>query len=180
MLNQLINIIWTVASFSLIGVYWGRYYAENGSLSTLYTIIVLSMLSYILPKSWLSALTLSDNRKVYERIGVKFILWFVQNGRFVNLVKRKSGTQLGLITSRKSARTYLSTIAMQERYHYSCLVFFMLSALSASLSGKMGIAFGILFWNILYNVFPILLQQYNRLRIKTLLSEIGSSGNRSV
>lgn len=178
MLNQLINVIWTAASFTVVGFYWGLYIAEKRSLSTLYAIIVLSVFSYMIPRKWISALTLSDNRKIYERIGVKFMLWFVQNGTFVNLVKRKSGTQRGIIKGRKSARAYLATIAMQERYHYSCFVFFMLSTLAALVNGKVRIAFFILFWNILYNVYPILLQQYNRLRISLLLSKISSSGNR--
>ncbi|MEO6283145.1 MAG: hypothetical protein ABIN80_23720 [Dyadobacter sp.] len=170
MLNQLINVFWTLASFMAVGSYWGVHFAEKRSPSVLGAIIVVSVLCYMTPRRWLSALTLSENRRTYERIGVKFMLWFVQNGTFVNRIQRKFSKEKAIITSRKKASTYLSTIDMQERYHYCCFVFFILSAISALLIGKTESAFFIMLWNILYNVYPILLQQYNRLRINSVLS----------
>ena len=173
MLNQLINVFWTLTSFTVVGVYWGLYFTEKGSLGTLYTIIVLSILVYFIPARWLSALKLGKNRRTYERAGVRFVLWFVQNGTFVNRIQQKVTSRRKLITSRKSALAYLSTISMQERYHYCCFVFFILSALSAIFMGKIVLALLILLSNVVYNVYPILLQQYNRLRINLLLSGSG-------
>ncbi|WP_369799789.1 hypothetical protein [Pedobacter sp. BMA] len=40
---------------------------------------------------------------------------------------------------------------------------------SAFLTGKPGMAMSILLCNIIYNVYPILLQQYNKTRINQLL-----------
>jgi hypothetical protein len=170
MINQLINVFWTIVSFAVAGFYWGLHFAEQRPAMILWWILVLSILGYMTPRKWLLALTLSDNRKTYERIGVTFILWFVQNGTWVNRLQRKSGKHKALIHNRKSARSYLGTIDMQERYHYSCFVFFTLSACVALLTGKTAMAFLITLSNIIYNVYPILLQQYNRLRIGLILS----------
>jgi hypothetical protein len=170
MLNQLINVFWTVVSFTAVGYYWGLYFAEKRAPLTLVVIVILSILFYLTPRKWLSLLTLSNNRRIYERIGVRLILWFVQNGTFVNRIQRKFGKQRGMISSRKNALAYLSTIDMQERYHYCCLVFFALSSVSALVTGRTEEAFYISLSNIVYNIYPILLQQYSRLRIEMLLS----------
>lgn len=75
-----------------------------------------------------------------------------------------------VISNQANARQYLSKIALQERYHYSCFVFFTLSAFSALVGGKIQMALLISIANVIYNVYPILLQQYNRLRIQRLLN----------
>jgi hypothetical protein len=172
MLNQFINVFWTIVSFTIVGQYWGGYYAEKGSLWTLYIIIVISISVYTISAKWLLVLTLSNNPRTYERIGVKWVLLFVQNGTLVNRMKRMFGSKPGTITTRKGARAYLKTVDMQERFHYCCLVLFGLSAVSALFTGKNGLAIFITFWNIIYNVYPILLQQYNRLRIQRIMSRV--------
>ena len=177
MLNQLINVFWTIVSFAAVGFYWRVYITEKGSRWTLYVIIILSILFSIIPGKWLSALTLSSNRKTYERIGVRIVLWFVQNGTFVNRIQRKPASQKGLITNRRSALVYLKTIDMQERYHYCCFVFFTLSAFSALSFAKTEFALFISLSNIIYNVYPILVQQYNRLRINSVISRSTTSND---
>ena len=170
MLNQVINLFWTIVSFAVFGVYWGRYFAEQRSPWVLALFIVLSILIWAIPAKWFSALTISKSKRTYERMGVKFLLLFVQNGTLVNRLQRKYSKKSGLIHNRSQAQSYLKTIAMQERYHYCCLVLFLLTTLSAFSTGKPCIALLITLCNILYNIYPILLQQYNRQRIGTLLN----------
>ena len=169
MLNQLLNIFWTAVFFVPVGFYWGGYFAEKRSPWWLSAIIVISLLVFMVPARGFSALTISKDRKVYERVGVTFVRWFVQNGKLVAWFRGKYGTKSSLIHNRKEALNYMSTIAMQERYHYSCFVLFLLSTIDALYIGKTGIALLMLLCNVLYNVYPILLQQYNKLRINSLL-----------
>lgn len=169
MFNQLINIFWTIIAFSATGHYWGQYFAEKHSLWLVYIYIVVSMFAYNIPAGWVSFLTLSSNRRIYEMIGIRAMRWLVQDGMFVSRVNRRLGKKHRRISGIGSARAYLTTIAVQERFHYSCFVFFALSTASALRSGQLHLAVSIMLCNIVYNVFPILLQQYNRLRIKNLL-----------
>lgn len=169
MLNQVINLFWTIVSFAVFGVYWGRYFAEQRLPWVLALFIVLSILTWAIPTKWLSALTIGKNRKSYERMGIKLLLFFVQNGTLVNRIQRKYSKKSGLIHNRNQAQSYLKTIAMQERYHYCCLVLFLLTTFSAFSTGKPGMALLITLCNMLYNIYPIFLQQYNRLRIDALL-----------
>lgn len=171
MLNQMINVFWTLISFTVVGRFWGRYFAEGGSIWPLYIILVASILTYKVPAKWLLALTLSSDRRTYEALGVKTIRWFVQNGTLVARIKQRIGSSKHeRIITRQSIEAYLKNIVIQERFHYSCFVFFTFSTFSALSTGKIGMALSITFWNILYNIYPVLLQQYNRLRIQSLIS----------
>lgn len=169
MLNQLINLFWTIVSFILIGFYWGFHFAENRSPWMLITSIVLSMLVCFLPSKWLGALTLSKRRKTYEKLGLKFFRHFVQDGTLVNRHLRKHKKDFAVIRNRNHAISYLRTIAIQERFHYCCLVLFSLTTLCAITNGRPVMGLLLFLSNMLYNIYPILLQQYNRLRITTAL-----------
>ncbi|MCB0710093.1 MAG: hypothetical protein KDC15_11960, partial [Chitinophagaceae bacterium] len=65
---------------------------------------------------------------------------------------------------------YLSTIAMNERFHWMCFVFFMLSSIYAFTQGIILLGFLMFLANIPYNVASLLLQQYNKLRILKIAS----------
>jgi hypothetical protein len=172
MLNQLINVFWTIISFSVVGWYWGEYFAEDRVEWLLYVFIAASVLAFNIPVKLISVLNLSTNPRTYELIGVRAMRWLVQDGMLVHRVNQRLGKNQKVIPNRKAARRYLNKIVVQERYHYSCFVFFSLSSVSAILTGKIGLALLMAISNIIYNVYPILLQQYNRLRIRKLLSPL--------
>jgi hypothetical protein len=175
MLNQSINVLWTLASFVVVGSYWGDYLAENGSLWSLYTIIVISIVAYSIPDQWLSAIALSNKPQTYERIGIRIVLWLVQDGKLVSRIERAWSSKSRSNISFKRVAAHLKTIAIAERFHCSCFVFFGLSTVSALSMGKVSAALFITLWNILYNVYPILLQQYIRLRINNIIAHRLSS-----
>jgi hypothetical protein len=168
MLNQIINLFWTIACFIPIGWYWGLYLAEKRSHWILIMVIILSMLVYLLPAKWLDILTLSKQRKTYEKLGLKSFRYFVQNGTLVNRLKSKQ-KRYGIIHNREHAIGYLQAIAMQERFHYCCLILFTLTTICAFMTNRPLLGTVVLLSNILYNIFPILLQQYNRLRINATI-----------
>lgn len=170
MLNQLINVFWTVLSFSMVGWYWGEVFAEKQGEWLLYGTLGVSLLAFNIPARLISALNITKNPRTYELMGIRVIRWFVQDGMLVSRVHRHWGKKYKVISNQSNARQYLSKIAMQERYHYGCFAFFTLSALSAVATGKIQMALLISMANIIYNVYPILLQQYNRLRIQKLIS----------
>ncbi|SDG90719.1 hypothetical protein SAMN04487996_12536 [Dyadobacter soli] len=172
MLNQLINVLWTIVSFSVVGCYWGMYFAEKRTGFMLYVIVFVSVIAFHVPAKLISALNLSSNTRAYERVGIRAMRWLVQDGMLVSRVNRYMGKSHRTVRNRQDAGSYLVKIAMQERFHYSCFVFFTLSSFSALSTGKMGMALLMTVSNIIYNLYPILLQQYNRLRIKRVLSRL--------
>jgi hypothetical protein len=114
-------------------------------------------------------LQLNNTSKFYERFGVKFIRRFVQNGDYVTRHIKKSYPRYKLIKDRTQALKYIKTIMMYERYHFLCFVFFLLTAIAA-IAGHHYFHFAlIILCNIIYNVCPIMLQQYNRTRVLSLI-----------
>ncbi len=154
--NQLINFFWTILCFAGIFIYW--YSAPL--VVTLYWFIGGSLASALIPTKYYQ---LSRRRKYYERLGVKRIRALVQDGSW-----RRQGNA-ALIGSRIQAANYLKTVAMYQRFHMICLVFFTLSAGHALAHHRIGLAVIITISNIIYNVCPILLQQYNRARIAAIV-----------
>jgi hypothetical protein len=139
-LNQLINFFWTAAGFAVVLMYWLK--ADSN--------LVLG------------------HPKTYEQWGVKRIRQFVQNGDLVNKATANTEPGQNHVKDSRSREKYLRTIVMYERYHLICFAFFCLTALHAGFNGEARYALTIMLSNVLYNIAPILLQQYNRARILKL------------
>jgi len=163
-INQFINFFWTILCFIPVLIYWFGNYSY-----WLYVFILFSLIIALLPGSIFRHFQLSSNRKFYERLGVKFIQQFVQNGTLINRTIRKNNPDYKLIKDRAQAQQYLNTINMYERYHVLCFVFFTLTFIHALISQRYIIAVLVLVANIIYNVCPILIQQYNKLRVMRIL-----------
>lgn len=161
-MNQAINFFWTILCFIPVIAYW----VQTSMVLNFYIFIGISILSLFIPARLLQ---LNSNSKFYERLGVKFIRRFVQNGDYINKYFKKSDPHYKLIKDRAHALKYIKTIMMYERYHFLCFVFFLLTAIAA-ITGHHYLYFSlIIFCNIIYNVCPIMLQQYNRARVLSLI-----------
>lgn len=160
-LNQLINFIWTIWCFTPIVFFW--FFA---SLNTwFYIFLVISFASGFLPFTFFR---LSNNPEYYEKLGARWIRKFVQNGDFVNRLFKKENTIDKTVKNKNYAEKYLKTVLMYEKYHIICFTFFSLSGIFALLEQQFMYCILIMASNILYNVCPVILQQYNRARILKL------------
>jgi hypothetical protein len=110
-------------------------------------------------------LQLSNDPNFYARTGVKFVRKFVQNGDYINRFIRKSKPAHRTIKNKENAVIYLKTTVVSEIYHLFCLLFFTLTIIYTVILGHYLIAAITALANVLYNIYPILLQQYNRARI---------------
>lgn len=159
-LNQLINFFWTVLCFAPILWFW----ITEGINIYFYLFLVFSLALGILPEKMLNLLTLSSKKRFYERMGVKQIRRFVQNGDLVKSVSTKQ--KLQIVNNLSQALQFKKTIAMYERFHWICFTFFLLSAILCITAGRIETGLIITAANLLYNVSSILLQQYNKIRIR--------------
>jgi hypothetical protein len=159
-MNQLVNIFWTILCFIPVIGFW-----LNADLLILYIFIAISILSLLLPARLLQ---LSNRSKFYEKLGIKLIRKFVQNGEYINLLIRKFKPGHKTISNKTDATRYLKTVQMYDRYHFLCLIFFLLTTVYALIRAQYFLAVVTSFANIIYNICPILLQQYNHIRILNL------------
>ncbi|MGY4539327.1 F0F1-type ATP synthase assembly protein I [Mucilaginibacter sp. UYNi724] len=165
-MNQAINFFWTIICFiPVIAFWWGA-----GAMQLLYVLIFISVLSLVVPAR---VLQLSKNPKFYEGLGVRFIRKWVQNGEFANRISRRKNPRYKLIKNRAHATQYQRTIVMYERYHFMCFIFFLLTAAFAFVNHSYLFFATIFIANIIYNICPILLQQYNRARVLRVINSPG-------
>jgi len=160
-MNQFINFFWTILGFAAVVAYW----VSAGLSAWFYLFLIASIIPAFLPQKVADHLQLSNNTKFYERLGIRFIRKFVQHGDLANRMARRNNPRYHVIRQSATPASYLKTIMMYERYHLICFIFFLLTSLIAILNGYYLQFLLITISNILYNFYPILLQQYNRLRI---------------
>jgi hypothetical protein len=164
LINQLLNFFWTILGFSAVLIYW----LSNPTYPWLYLILLVSFLTLLLPSRYY---TISKSKIIYERLGVKTVKRFVQDGDLVNKLfgSTSSNTKAKPARATKNLNQYLRSLIMYERFHFLCFIFFLLTAIQGIKNGDYQISIFILISNIFYNFYPIILQQYNRLRILKLL-----------
>jgi len=163
-LNQLINVFWTVLAFAPVIAFW----MAAGDFLILYILIALSLCILFLPDGFYQNVQLSKEAGYYEKMGLRFFRRFTQDGDLITKILTKGQVEFKSRRTRASLMSYLKQIEGYERYHMTCLVFFTLTTLYAIGLANFGIALLTTLSNIVYNVIPLLLQQYNRLRITKL------------
>lgn len=162
--NMVPNMVWSV--ICLVPVSFFCYHFMK--LKWFYIFILISAFTILLPKSFFKLLQLGKTRSVYKKAGVSFINKFTQNGDIINRVIRKKipGYQ---IASKKhlSGKKLLQQTYMFEKFHFLMGIFFVLTTGYALFEHFYLWAFIITITNLIYNVYPIFLQQYIRLRISS-------------
>ena len=159
--NQIINLFWTTVCFAPIVRLWYLYFHPT----ILIVSLAVSFLPVLIPTKYFGILQISRNRKFYESLSIKALQSLTQDGKLVSTLADKQNQHYRIIKKRVVRKTYKSQIALYERYHIICLVFFSISFVYAIHQRVLLISFLILFSNIVYNIIPILIQQYNKLRL---------------
>jgi len=159
--NQIINLFWTTVCFLPIVRLWYLYFHPT----ILIVSLAVSFLPVLIPTKYFGMLQISRNRKFYESLSIKALQSLTQDGKLVSTLADKENQHYRIIKTRVVHKSYKSQIALYERYHIICLAFFSISFVYAIKQQAFLISFLILFSNIIYNIIPILIQQYNKLRL---------------
>lgn len=164
--NHFLNLFWTVLFFAPVVWYWYL----TGLDSWWYAFLLISGVAIFAPKKILEGLTFSKRPKHFEKWGVKTVRWFAQDGTWASQFKTNTGQGKARIRNAKEARQYLKTIEMYERFHWMCFIFFLLSSFHAFAKGQILLGLLITLANLPFNWGSLILQQYNKLRIRAVLS----------
>ncbi len=163
--NQLINFFWSVLAFAPI-VYFCYLYLP---LNLLYIFTGISCLVIFIPESLLNKIQLSRSTQVYNRIGIRFIKKYTQDGDLVNRYIKNKHPKYKYVASKDSIKKLIGKSYMNEKFHYLVFIFFICISIYAFMLGLVTWGIFINIANIIYNLYPIFLQQYNRIRINALL-----------
>lgn len=158
--NAVPSILWSLLSFFPVSTFCYLHVQRNSFA----VFMGVSLLAYALPRSQFRYLELSS-RATYRKLGVPLVNRWVQNGTIINgLLQRKYPRYRRLPSPTATAELIRSTY-IRERFHAALLVFFLLAGVYAGARGYLGWAALILLTNVLYNLYPVWLQQYLRLRL---------------
>lgn len=161
--NMVPNLVWTILHFTPVCLFW---YKEE-SLLPLYFFIPSSFIPIFFKKKFLDSLRLAKDPGIYKKLGVATMLHITQNGVIINkLIKRKYPQYKMVRHANASIATLLHTSYLFEKFHWICLLFFVETMLYALTVNGLVWACCIFLLNITYNVYPILLQQYIRLKLQ--------------
>ena len=162
------NLIWSVIFLFPIFIFcYTKMDAE-----WFYISLSISLLVLFIPQKIFNSLQVSKNLIFYKKTGVCFINNLLQNGTIMNrVIKRKfpgykSFSKEGMALKRLFNQTY-----MFEKFHFMLFIFFLETILFALINKDYLWAFFIFIANIIYNIYPVLLQQYIRLRINSFNSK---------
>ena len=159
--NAVVNIFWSLLAFVPVSVFWHQ--VMERTWFSLF--VVVSLLPFFLPTSTLRYFSLGPNVRPYRKLGVPWVNKFVQHGRLINGLLRQKYPEYRRTISRANAPTLVQNTYMQERFHWTVLLFFLLTSAYALVHGMLHWALLITIINVGYNLYPIWLQQYIRVRV---------------
>ncbi len=163
--NITANLVWTTICVAPIFIFCYKLMP----LKWLYIFLAISLTGVFLSKSFFRKLHIGKSGKTYQKIGIKFIKKFTQNGDIVNNLVKKKYPDFKVITRKQSTiRQFSSSSLMFEKFHFIGFIFFLLTTIYALHLRQYWWAVVITITNIIYNVYPVFLQQYLRIRISAI------------
>jgi len=94
---------------------------------------------------------------------------FTQDGDWVNRMIRRRFPKYKVFDSYPSIRRHLRKAYTIEKIHFAFFLFFLYTSLYALVNNYFFWAGLIMLTNLIFNIYPNLLQQYNRLRLRQLM-----------
>lgn len=160
--NAVPNVAWSIVHLVPVSVFCYKWL----DLPLLYSFLAVSLLTVLLPRSFFKAIEAGRTVTVYKKLGVTFINKFTQNGQIINGLIRKRFPQYKVVNSQKrSLNKLFQQTYVFEKFHFMLFIFFVCTTAYALIIKQVMWAIVLLFSNILYNVYPCLLQQYIRIRL---------------
>jgi len=159
--NAVPNVFWSVLGLGPLGVYCYQFVARPW----LYGLLAASLLAYAVPVAWLGRWQLSRAPGPYRRLGVAAINRVTQHGDFVNRLVRRRYPHYRHVPTRAAAAALVRNTYHLERFHLALFLFFLAIGAYAAVHGQWGWAGLLALTNVGYNLYPMWLQQYVRVRL---------------
>lgn len=164
-INQVINLIFTAIFFYPVVLFWFKFYQTQ----ILLVLLGISMIPFFIPPKLYRYTQLSKSRAFYKSLAIDKFQHITQQGKFAKRLIRYVSDKESFLFEKKSLKNFKNQIRAFESYHFACLIFFFGTFIYALIMAEYILASVIFIANVLYNVIPILIQQYNKARISGFL-----------
>ena len=165
---MILNLLWT--ALFLVPVTIFCYNFINPTVT--YILLGVSLIPIFFPNSFFDRIQLSRDPHWYSRIGVKRINTFAQHGTVINKILRKKYPDFKVISRTKASikKQYKQTYFF-EKFHFSLFLFFTIMTIFAGIQGHIDWVLILTVSNLLYNIYPNLLQQYIRVKLRSVKAD---------
>jgi len=142
-----------------------------GEIWVLLVFILISFLVSRLPRSFYDRFQLSRDLRIYKKLKVHLFKRYATNGDLINRrIRHKYPTHRN-VSNLESIKEKLNETYVIEKSHTVLFLFCLMTCIYAFLINSLGIAILLTIGNLLFNYYPTLLQQYNRLRYKNVIKK---------
>jgi hypothetical protein len=160
--NMVPNLLWSALSLAPVSIFCYTQF----NINLLFLFVGVSILPAFLSNSIIDKMQIASRAAIYKKLGVGFIQRLSQNGAIVNSrIRRKYSTYKTIRLDQKSIKGLFLRTYVFERFHLTLFVFFCLTGFYALSKGFTNWAAVIFLLNVVYNVYPILLQQFIRTKL---------------
>lgn len=147
------------------------YTTGPGKLKWLLVFIIISFLFSRIPKSFYDKFQLSQDIRIYKKLKVHLFKRFATNGDFINRRIRNKFPKHRNISDYGSIREKLKETYTTEKSHTVLFLFCLMISVYAFAISSLGTAIFLTAGNLIFNYYPNLLQQYNRIRYKKVIQD---------
>ena len=162
------NLLWTMLFCIPTAIFCYTFITPK----TTYILLGICLIPIFFPNSFFDGIQLSKNSHFYLRIGVRYINIFAQNGSLLNTFLRKKYPDFRAVSkTRTSIRKQYYQTYFFEKFHFSLFLFFTAITIYAGIKRHFYWAFILAISNLLYNIYPNLLQQYIRVKLKSVATD---------
>lgn len=172
--NMIPNLVWTILFLGPAFLFSYNYLPLTPALILLGS----SLIPTFFPNKFFDTIQLSRSPCFYERLGVKHINNFAQNGALINKFLRRKYPEFKNVRATRSSivKRYKETYFF-EKFHFSLFIFYIVITIYSLITAHL-LWTGILsLCNLLYNIYPNLLQQYVRVKLSSAHSRISTQKN---
>lgn len=163
-LNFFLNLFWTTVFLGPVAYYMYLHV----SVSSQWIILSAFLLPYFLRDNWLDRLAAGRSKAWYERAGVPMLLGYVQQGRLIHRIIRTFYPVYRVVYDKATIRQKIKETYSFERFHYGLLLVMLLLTGHALIYQWRWMPVMIV-CNVIFNAYPVLLQQYVRIRLRRML-----------
>jgi hypothetical protein len=169
-LNVLLSALWTIVFVLPVYIFCARHV----DIGWIIAFAVTAMLSTLLPRSAIQRLALSSEAKAYRRLRVPLVIEITQDARWIRRISGNSPARAR--RSKQGLSKILHDTWVRERFHLALLVFYFLCSIMAVCQIRPLWFLSLILANVSYNLYPIWLQQYLRLRVSRCLARSTRAG----
>ena len=158
------NLFWSALFLIPITIFCYNFVTPN----IIYILLGVCLVPMFFPNFLIDKIQVSRNPYWYRRIGVKYINTFAQSGSLINrILKKKYPDYKAVSPTKASIRKQFYQTYLFEKFHFSLFLFFTCMTIYAGIRGHWYWVLTLIISNLLYNIYPNLLQQYIRVKLRS-------------